>query len=165
MISATVFFVEGQSDLAKYEGKSLGQTSDIDLDFSSIDDWFDSGCFFSSYQSSGHADKTLCASLSLLEQQFFYASKALMSSLPAEGEIDDFFIHQKDEDKGFFSLQLKKPEIFSGKELQTTLFTFLIGLDLISKTYKNDFFIRIKKCHQKKVKVHQTIIATVDQNI
>ena len=113
------------------------------------------------YQSKGHGNRELCASLSLLEQQFYFSLSTL-----EKVELS----MKRDEKSGLCLIERKseknKKSDFSVYADHTLLSSFLLGLNLLSVQYKNDIFVKVGgQCHQKKVKVPQTTTEIAGRNI
>lgn len=111
------------------------------------------------YCSEGHGEKALCASLSLLEQQFYFSLSTLAEvelSMKRDAKSGLCLIHRESE---------RSDDAFVGEE-HTLISSFLLGLDLLAVQYKDDIFVKVGgQCHQKKVKVPQTTIGIASQNI
>lgn len=112
-----------------------------------------------SYNSLGHGQKSLCAALSFLEQQFYFGLSTF-ASVP--------LLLKRDENLGLCRIERKngvaeKADFFCEEHVLVN--NFLLGLDLLVKQYKDNFFVRVDKCRRKKVKVHPTTIGIAIQSI
>ena len=116
------------------------------------------------YQSKGHGNRELCASLSLLEQQFYFSLSTLakVELSMKRDEKSGLCLIERNERKS----EKNKKSDFSVYAEHTLLSSFLLGLNLLSVQYKNDIFVKVGgQCHQKKVKVPQTTTEIAGRNI